>query len=58
MIQLYQPGRRAYSASDIIGFDDIEARMLSWRKNVPASILLDTAYLPSVCPPPHILSLK
>ncbi len=37
---------------------ETSARLIDWRAHVAPAVLLDTAYLPSRAPPPHILTLK
>lgn len=56
--RLYQPRRMMASLDEDGEFvRAASARLLDWRRRVP-QILLDTAYLPSVSPPPHILTVK
>ncbi|KAI8946143.1 fungal-specific transcription factor domain-containing protein [Xylaria longipes] len=51
--QLYS--RRNREATQI-AFKDIKDRLYLWRTNSPAHLKYDPDRLPSVCPPPHIIS--
>ncbi|KAI1747601.1 fungal-specific transcription factor domain-containing protein [Xylaria castorea] len=53
IIQLYS--RRSREATQI-AFKDIKNRLHLWRTHSPAHLKYDTDRLPSVCPPPHIIS--
>ncbi|XAO27529.1 hypothetical protein I312_106385 [Cryptococcus bacillisporus CA1280] len=55
---IYSPDRFARAVIDESVISDISARLLTWRSRVSPLVLLDTAYLPSVSPPPHILTLN
>lgn len=54
--RLYNGRKDVYGEAPVV--DDLSARLLDWRSKVSPQVLLDTSYLPSICPPPHILTLK
>ncbi|KIR97133.1 hypothetical protein L804_05795 [Cryptococcus deuterogattii 2001/935-1] len=55
---IYSPDRFARAVIDESVISDISAWLLAWRSRVSPLVLLDTAYLPNVSPPPHILTLN
>lgn len=54
--RLYNDRQDVYKEAPTV--DELSTRLLEWRARVSPQVLLDTSYLPTVCPPPHILTLK
>ncbi|KAF5003990.1 hypothetical protein FDECE_9490 [Fusarium decemcellulare] len=53
IIQLYSKRSRAINESSL---NDIKARLVSWRAESPPHLRYDPEFLPTICPPPHIIS--
>lgn len=55
IVQLYSKRSRAITESSL---NDIKARLETWRAESPVHLRYDPQYLPTICPPPHIISQK
>ncbi|KAL3453040.1 fungal-specific transcription factor domain-containing protein [Aspergillus insuetus] len=53
IVQLYSRRSRAITEAAL---HDIKMRLESWRANSPSHLRFDPDNLPSICPPPHIIS--
>lgn len=55
IVQLYSRRSRTITESAL---RDIKARLDTWRAESPVHLRYDPDALPSVCPPPHLISQK
>jgi hypothetical protein len=55
IVQLYYRRNRTNTEETI---KDIKSRLDSWRENSPRHLKYDPDNLPTICPPPHIISQK
>ena len=56
--RLYNNRNVRASDTEYLLVEQLRGSLLAWRSKVSPQVLLDTSYLPLVCPPPYILTLK
>jgi hypothetical protein len=56
--RLYNNRNVPASDTEYLLVEQLRGSLLAWRSKVSPRVLLDASYLPLVCPPPHILTLK